>query len=407
VVLVATAPVLVGGQGKAKGKGAAVGRRLHRRGIASVSVAVLAWCFVGVAREAGANTATAWLEQDSTYAGAPTGPSAADQALVSAAVQAPSVVQTVPFWQSTFTYNGTTYPFQMVGTDPAQAGQTTTVPTVVIPIDVTFKQVLADASPQLDGSSITAHVVSSPLFQPAPFAATGDVTQYGDAIQRAEFATVVHDLAHYHVLLGQPRVAPTANVVVPSAKGYVEDPLGDGVSRGHVTDSSWWVAQLLNLLDANGITSNELPIFVTRDVAVGFALGFHGALLRGDQIVTFAWASWLDTGWAVPYGFSSSFGPDMQLLGHEVAEWLNDPFVDNATPRWLFSLPPLIPSACISGLEVGDPLEMSTFPVALGSTTYYFQDAAFLSWFARQSPSIGYMSRYSFTGTFTTYSTPC
>jgi hypothetical protein len=63
--------------------------------------------------------------------------------------------------------------------------------------------------------------------------------------------------------------------------------------------------------------------------------------------------------------------------------------------------------ACGNLLEVGDPLETTAFAETLGGTTYHFQDAAFLSWFARGVPSIGYQGRYSFTGTFTTYSTPC
>ena len=45
--------------------------------------------------------------------------------------------------------------------------------------------------------------------------------------------------------------------------------------------------------------------------------------------------------------------------------------------------------------------------MSLHGLTYHLQDAAFLSWFARQSPSIGYGGRYTFLGTFTTPSPPC
>jgi hypothetical protein len=38
---------------------------------------------------------------------------------------------------------------------------------------------------------------------------------------------------------------------------------------------------------------------------------------------------------------------------------------------------------------------------------YHLQDAAFFSWFARQSPSLGYQGRYTYLGTFASYSTPC
>jgi hypothetical protein len=47
-------------------------------------------------------------------------------------------VNTIPFWTSSFTYNGTTYPFQMVGTDPSAGSQTTTVPVVLVPLKITF-----------------------------------------------------------------------------------------------------------------------------------------------------------------------------------------------------------------------------------------------------------------------------
>jgi hypothetical protein len=109
------------------------------------------------------------------------------------------------------------------------------------------------------------------------------------------------------VLLGTPAVDPTAHIEVPASKGYVDGPIGDGVSRGFITDSVWWRAQRRNLIDTHGVTPNELVIMLTKDTAVGLALGVHGARVTGDQIQTSVWASWLSPRWAVPFGFQPGF----------------------------------------------------------------------------------------------------
>jgi hypothetical protein len=56
-----------------------------------------------------------------------------------------------------------------------------------------------------------------------------------------------------------------------------------------------------------------------------------------------------------------------------------------------------------SNLEVGDPLTGAVAAIALGNGfTNHLQDLAFLSWFDRQSPSIGFDGSYSLLSTFTT-----
>ena len=46
-----------------------------------------------------------------------------------------SSVTTVPHWISSFTYQGVTYPFTMVGTDPATSDSETTIDVAIIPFD--------------------------------------------------------------------------------------------------------------------------------------------------------------------------------------------------------------------------------------------------------------------------------
>jgi hypothetical protein len=124
-------------------------------------------------------------------------------------------------------------------------------------------------------------------------------------------------------------------------------------------------------------------------------------------ISTYVWASWMDPGWFTFVGLGPYVGADVDVLSHEMNEWINDPFLTNIVPAWSYSVPPLISNACSNLLETGDPLELVNSPVPLNGFTYHLQDAAFFSYFARQSPSIGYQGRYTFLGTLPSYSTPC
>ena len=46
--------------------------------------------------------------------------------------------RTVPFFSDSFSFNGTTYPYTMVGTNPRTSNATTTVPTVIVPLRLVF-----------------------------------------------------------------------------------------------------------------------------------------------------------------------------------------------------------------------------------------------------------------------------
>jgi len=141
-----------------------------------------------------------------------------------------STYSTVPFWASSFDSGGTTYPFFMVGRSPSHPG-TTVVPTVPIPIDLTFQDNESSLSYQLDGSVNVPAILRSPVFQPATFAVTGDTTQYADAMTRAEWSGVLKNVQSHHVLLGAPTVLPTVQLTVPNGSGVLEDP-GDGIPHG-------------------------------------------------------------------------------------------------------------------------------------------------------------------------------
>ena len=95
---------------------------------------------------------------------------------------------------------------------------------------------------------------------------------------------------------------------------------------------------------------------------------------------------------------------DISALSHEVAEWMDDPFVNNPTKKWGHVGQV---SGCQSNLEVGDPLSGTIKSVVVGTKTYHVQELAFFSWFYHQSPSIGINGKFSNYGKFTTSAAPC
>ena len=106
------------------------------------------------------------------------------------------------------TASGKTFPYTMVGTDPSLGPQTTTVPVYIVPLILTYSDgaVFDPTAPMIDDQrSALDAVITSPIFQPAPFQVGNvnvGVTQYVDAFQRANFWSSVRAMGGgYHVLL--------------------------------------------------------------------------------------------------------------------------------------------------------------------------------------------------------------
>jgi len=302
--------------------------------------------------------------------------------------------RTVPFFSNSFSYHGTSYPYQMVGTDPRHGGGTTTVPTVLTPLRFVF----ADGT-VFDGTPDVSATVASPIFTPAKF--SSGHTQYGSAIMRAEFYKYAKGSA-YDVLLGAPQIAPTVTIHVPASEGGVYQGSG-GTPFGGI--KYFWFNKAVKplFMDAR---PTELPLLLSHDVLLYFGhvtpnrccvIGYHGATFKTQNLQTYSWASWTDPGIFPP----STHITDTAVLSHEVSEWLNDPFVDNVVPAW--SVPSAPQYGCSNYLETGDPLVGTAFHV----NGYALQDEAFYSWFARQKPSIGIHGWYSYLGTFRHPSPSC
>jgi hypothetical protein len=312
------------------------------------------------------------------------------------------------FYTAKYTSFGKANPFNIVGTDPALGAGTTTIPTVIVPIKLTFANTRV-----LDGTNQVLATENSPLFLAADYTTGGTdigVTQYGDAIQRAEFWNLPgFSPAGYHVLLGAPTIAPTVSISVPAGKGNT---FGGGFLG--VIDPGFFDAQLNALVPS--FAPNTLPIFLTDNVFEGAGgliqncciLGYHAS--EGPPIATAH--TWIYDSYVRTGTFNGNVILDVQVLTHEVSEWMNDPFVGALFVGGINLIPPAkLPGqggACIINFETGDPLEAPpiSFTQVTNGITYHLQDEAFLSWYMHGT-SFGVNGFFSFLGTFATPSTLC
>jgi hypothetical protein len=356
---------------------------------------------------------------------------------------------TIPHW--TFQYtdptNGVTYPITLAGGDP-RANGSTAIHTVIVPLKLNFvagnqdTSVLNDigyvgfrATPltrTFDGTTRVADVLDSPIFKSTfttPRDMGGDTTQVGDAFVRAQWNKLK---SNYHVTLVNDGVLPTQVLDVPASKGLAyQRPVGawreahglgttDTVTG--VVEDGWFSSYLQSLLGSLHISATTVPIFLTDNVLLYdgagqytncCTLGYHGAGMpigygagsasgNGVQPVqTFIYSAWAVpgsySGFLTDYtGTRSAPSPtrglaDIHPLSHEVSEFLDDPFVNNAVQPWLTPTAPQY--GCTGVLETGDPVVGPWFPYAGNNaaaptgTTYYGQyhpeDEVFAQWYGR------------------------
>ena len=336
------------------------------------------------------------------------------------------------FWSSSLNpANGVTYGFNMVGANPATCVGTacsTTIQTDVTPVNVVLDGIT------FSGSNVVAPTLASPVFSLANYRSTpaataagafpsapalikgkggfllpaekGNLLQLEDATMRAQFNQ--EGSSGYHVML-HPNVQPAVTIDVPQNEGTVLQS-GRGVIFADV-NYSWWSAKISNLITS--ATATDLPIYLTNNVVLFegnnpancCVIGFHGATSStngsGNQDVqTYAWASWVQPGF-----FSRANGgtdwalQDIHALSHEIAEWGDDPFINNTVQPWLTPTAPQY--GCTGYLETGDPVVAIGF--AMGTNTfeqgpnpngtqsadgyYHPEDEALLPWFMRLDPS--------------------
>jgi hypothetical protein len=131
-----------------------------------------------------------------------------------------------------------------------------------------------------------------------------------------------------------------------------------------------------------------------------FYEGYHNAI--GTPVQTYLVGDFDSSQWFVyPVNLAAS---DTAVFSHEIAEWMNDPLVNNTTPAWgnveYFE-------GCFNYLEVADPLGGIAYPAVTMSNgfTYHLQELAFFSWYFGGDP-LGVNGWYSDNGTFLTDAGP-
>ncbi|HEY1961800.1 MAG TPA: hypothetical protein VGG69_05245 [Rhizomicrobium sp.] len=289
------------------------------------------------------------------------------------------VALSLPLWQGSFVdKTPATRNFTMVGTDPATHNSTTTIPVVIVPLKVQFyfyferkfdpgRDVVANTG----GINFVQTVLNSPLFRSVVDFKSGDKnlgrTQYLDAFQRGNFwKSVVTTNPQYHIMLGSPTVLPSQLVRFPGK--YESGVWTMGTANVGLVDGDYLDSQIRSIMTRlTQINPSVLPIFLTDNILVRTSRdgnccigGWHGSI--GSQ--TYIYAGFVDD------TSGSSFGSSTTSLGHELAEWLDDPFNDNN-----------VNCTDVGALEVGDPLNFSIYEFPVGGYTYRLQSLAYLPYF--------------------------
>jgi probable HAF family extracellular repeat protein len=315
---------------------------------------------------------------------------------------------TIPHWSDTFTYQGLTYKYTMVGTDPKRGSATTVIPTVIITLRFTFEAgtPVYDEGLPVEGDGINHiialetgvvdKIIDSPIFRTHEFnvggVSVGD-TQYGDAFQRANFWDSVSGRSpDYHVLLGQPTVAPTVDVFVPKdvAALYVgEDTAFISLDFLH--------GAVENAIRQNNISPQTLPIVLwPSENSV-----FHGSYQVPGGVQTYIASGNPLLEDPSPDPLFNWGKTEAMWLSATVLNWLNNPFKNNFMPGWN---PPENAHPRCKSFGNNDNLEVDAFSgraVAVMTVDtefgrYGLVFGAFLDYFTREAPSSSAGGQYAF-----------
>jgi hypothetical protein len=351
--------------------------------------------------------------------------SASTRAAAQATPATPITIQSVPFFNGSFTFQGQTFPFSMMGRRP-QAGGTTEINTSYLAISFFFDEFVDQNGNNIviDATGNTKNLLNGPDFERFPYT-TGN-TQFSDAVQRAEFFNVMKDPNEdgaeqaWHTLLESPRQFNPITVEVPFGSSLV---FSDGTNFFAFVDINFMNSQLNTLVQTENIRVDELPLFVTHNTVYadfffgGCCIGGFHTAFETQQVGNTVFVQVLDFATSLDAPVANDiFGDptvlaDVFAISHEISETYNDPFISNVVPRWEVPGLPTGVVACSSLLETGDAvanLPNASFPVMLDGFLYHPQTEALLQWFSRQSPSSAFGGAYSYPGNnLTAPSTAC
>jgi hypothetical protein len=323
-------------------------------------------------------------------------------------------------------------PFVMIGNPPLSGG-TTVIPANLTTVSVQLLNPDGSVFANVPFRPFEDLIEDSPNFSNAKYSVGR--TQFGDAIQRAEFFNMMQP--DWHTLL-DPSIVNRATIQVPATvqvefpdgtiitvPGYIPSTASDGSTVVFMLDLLFSVLdfnQAVNDINAGAFTTNAMNyhlypntfLFSVVDEQgdlICCTLGFHEYIFDPTVFPSprwiYAFASWISPG-TFPPGFQ-----DVTALSHETSEAFNDPFGNNIVPTWQF---PNQPGVCQANLETGDPVEVlpvATVPIVIKERnevfTYHPQTEALLQWFEIGNPSnaIGGAFSYPDTTALTQAATPC
>ncbi len=308
---------------------------------------------------------------------------------------------TIPLWNGSFDFEGTTYPFTMVGSDPSVQGTgTSKVAAVLIPVRFKFGSTVISPIQKACGDSVSvlSRVRSSPLFSSQVTWTAGATilgkTQYADAFQRANFWNFVSSISpQYHVMLNPLTVTPVQTVNVPPSDGFTLP--GSCGNRLGVVDIGFWLSQAQALLTKLA-PPTAVAIFITYDMGQNF-MGGNPRPMSGLGVEIPSEQTFVIGSYTEPNAFIQTPG-NISVLSAVLADWVVDPllFSDRVPPWGHIGLMPGCEDLMLSTAPLG-----TTYPVTQKGFTYDVAEAAFLSWFARQSPSTAVNGWYSSQNTLT------
>ncbi|HEY6351696.1 MAG TPA: hypothetical protein VI636_20025 [Candidatus Angelobacter sp.] len=342
-----------------------------------------------------------------------------------------STAPSIDFFQSSDGVT-TTSPFIMIGNNPL-LGDTTVIPANLSTVSLQLLNPDGSVFANVPFAPFEDLLEDSPNFRNAHYSVGN--TQFGDAVQRAEFFNMMDE--DWHTLLN-PHIANRATIQVPATvqvvffdgtvltvPGYIPSTAPDGTTVVFMLDllfSALDFNQAVNDINSGAFATNAMNyhvypntfLFSVVDEAGDLAcctLGFHEYIF--DPTVTpekrwiYSFASWMSPG---VFGGGAQ---DVTAFSHETSEALNDPFGNNIVPTWQF---PGIFGACQANLETGDPVEVlpnETVPIVTRERNevfqYHPQTEALLQWFEIGNPSnaIGGAFSYPDTTALPTAATPC
>jgi chitinase len=327
--------------------------------------------------------------------------------LIGLSLQPAHAQGTVP----TFIHSAGQGSYTLAGRDPIQGG-TTTIPTVLVPIALSFDAKKAAGKPfVMDAAADVSPILRSPIFSKFAFSA-GNTAQYADAMLRSTFPKA----DGWHTLLGKPEVK-TIKITIPVGYGYVLTSKSNGSSFA-VVDIEFLQRELFKQLPKQdgkllvAVTHNT-TYYTESDATLCCSWGTHGI----DSVTenSFVLGSYLR---AAPAIIEDS---DVQPLTQQLAEFINDPLHDplfhgrnvpvagNTFGGWLRPVSRPGEQASCGGIHIAtayfllEPTNTNpknNFPASkafvthAGGATYHLQNAALLPWYIGISEGLG--NTYSF-----------